>query len=218
MTEFLETRSMNLNVRVSPQTKRQLTDKAQQLGLNMTDYIYVVIAKSEAIATDLETLNAEKSELEQQVRLLQANLANAKKEAESNVAMLTTGKSKLEQQVLQLQTNLAHAKKEAESEVATLNTGKSKLEQQVRLLQANLANLKKEAENDVETLHEEKTKLQQQVRQLQANLARYENLVAPIAKEFIGLEVTNQHKQRVVMKDNFQVAELVFSNFKYKKS
>ena len=95
MTDFLETRSMNLNVRVSPQTKRQLTDKAQQLGLNMTDYIYVVIAKSEAVATDLEMLNAEKSKLEQHVRQLQANLANAKKEAESNVATLNTGKTKI---------------------------------------------------------------------------------------------------------------------------
>lgn len=185
MTDFLETRSMNLNVRVSPQTKMQLTQKAQQLGLNMTDYIYVVIAKSEAIETDLETLNADRSKLEQQVRLLHANLANAKKEAESNVA--------------------------------TLNTSKIKLEQQVRQLQASLANVKKEAENDIETLDEEKRKLQQQAQQLQTNLARYENLVAPIAKEFIGLEVTNQHKQRVVMKDNFQVAELVFSNFKYQK-
>jgi chromosome segregation ATPase len=218
MTEFLETRSMNLNVRVSPQTKMQLTEKAQEMGLNMTDYIYVVIAKSESVATNLDALNADKSKLEQQVRLLQANLTNAKKEAESNVATLNTSKSKLEQQALQLQANLTNAKKEAESEVAALNSSKMKLEQQVRQLQANIANVKKEAENDVETLNEEKAKLQQQVRQLQANLTRYENLVAPIAKEFIGQEVTNQHKQRVVMKDNFQVAELVFSNFKYKSN
>ena len=216
MTDFLETRSMNLNVRVSPQTKRQLTDKAQQLGLNMTDYIYVVIAKSEAVATDLEMLNVEKSKLEQHVRQLQANLANAKKEAESNIATLNTGKTKLEQQVSQLQTSLVNAQKEAEREVATLNTGKIKLEQQVRQLQSSLTNVKKEAENDMGTLHEEKARLQQQARQLQANLAQYENLVEPFAKEMIGQEITNQHKQRVVLKNKFEIAQFVFSNFKLK--
>ena len=217
MTDFLETRSMNLNVRVSPQTKRQLTDKAQQLGLNMTDYIYVVIAKSEAIATDLEMLNAEKNKLEQHIRQLQANLASAKKEADSSVATLNTGRIKLEQQVSQLQTSLVNAQKEAEREVATLNTGKIKLEQQVRQVQSSLTNVKKEAENDMGTLNEEKARLQQQARQLQANLAQYENLIEPFAKDMIGQEITNQLKQRVVLKNKFEIAQFVFSNFKLQK-
>ena len=74
MNDFLEARSMNLNVRVSPMMKMQLTEKVRKLGLNLTDYIYVAIAKSESMDTDIETLNTEKLKLQQQVRQLQSQL------------------------------------------------------------------------------------------------------------------------------------------------
>ena len=75
MTDFLEARSMNLNVRVSPMMKMQLTEKVRKLGLNITDYIYVTIAKSESMDSDMETLNAEKFKLQQQVKQLQATVS-----------------------------------------------------------------------------------------------------------------------------------------------
>lgn len=74
MTDFLEARSMNLNVRVSPMMKMQLTDKVRKLGLNITDYIYIAIAKSESMDNDVQMVNAEKIKLQQQVRQLQTNL------------------------------------------------------------------------------------------------------------------------------------------------
>lgn len=75
MTDFLEARSMNLNVRVSPMMKMQLTDKVRKLGLNITDYIYIAIAKSESMDNDVQMVNAEKIKLQQQVRQLQTALS-----------------------------------------------------------------------------------------------------------------------------------------------
>lgn len=75
MTDFLEARSMNLNVRVSPMMKMQLTEKVRKLGLNITDYIYIAIAKSESMDNDVQMVNAEKIKLQQQVRQLQATLS-----------------------------------------------------------------------------------------------------------------------------------------------
>ncbi len=118
MTDFLEARSMNLNVRVSPMMKMQLTEKVRKLGLNMTDYIYVAIAKSESMDNDVETLNAEK------------------------------------------------------------------------------------------------LKLQQQVRQLQTTLSRYENLVEPATKSYIGHEVRNSSNQLVKLNDKFDVLQMILNNFK----
>ena len=75
MENFLETRSMNLNVRVSPAMKLELTERAKRVGLNLTDFIYVAIAKSESMDSDVEVANAEKLKLQQQVKELQTRLS-----------------------------------------------------------------------------------------------------------------------------------------------
>ncbi len=119
MTDFLESRSMNLNVRVSPMMKMQLTERVKKLGINITDYIYVAIAKSESM------------------------------------------------------------------------------------------------DNDVETLNSEKLKLQQQVRQLQNQIKRYEDMVEPLV-DLIGKEITTSNNERIVLKDKFEILNLIVSSFKTK--
>ncbi|MBL7815204.1 MAG: hypothetical protein JNL70_09345 [Saprospiraceae bacterium] len=74
MMDFLESRSMNLNVRVSPMMKMQLTERVKKLGINITDYVYIAIAKSESMDCDVEQLNAENLKLQQQVKQLQNEL------------------------------------------------------------------------------------------------------------------------------------------------
>lgn len=75
MTDVLETRSMNLNVRVSPLMKLRLTDKAQKMGVNITDYIYVAIAGYESMGNNGQTVDTEKARLKQQVKELQTTLS-----------------------------------------------------------------------------------------------------------------------------------------------
>ena len=75
MNDFLEARTMNLNVRVSPMMKLELTERAKRIGLNITDFIYVAIAKSESMDRDTENVNAEKLKLKQQVKDLQSQLS-----------------------------------------------------------------------------------------------------------------------------------------------
>ena len=75
MNDSLEARTMNLNVRVSPMMKLELTERAKRIGLNMTDFIYVAIAKSESMDRDTENVNAEKLKLKQQVKDLQSQLS-----------------------------------------------------------------------------------------------------------------------------------------------
>ena len=120
MTNFLEARTMNLNVRVSPMMKLELTESAKRIGLNITDFIYIAIAKSESMDRDTEKVNSEK------------------------------------------------------------------------------------------------LKLQQQVKELQTSLSRYETIIAPLAKELVGVEITDPKGQRILMKDKFQLTELVFNNFQTK--
>ena len=117
MNDFLEARTMNLNVRVSPMMKLELTERAKRIGLNMTDFVYVAIAKSESMDRDTENVNAEK------------------------------------------------------------------------------------------------LKLQQQVRDLQSRLSRYDTLIEPLAKRLIGKEVIDKKGNRILVKDNFILAEIVFTNF-----
>lgn len=75
MNDFLEARTMNLNVRVSPMMKLELTERAKRIGLNITDFIYVAIAESESMDRDTENVNAEKLKLKQQVKDLQSQLS-----------------------------------------------------------------------------------------------------------------------------------------------
>ena len=117
MNDFLEARTMNLNVRVSPMMKLELTERAKRIGLNMTDFLYVAIAKSESMDRDTENVNAEK------------------------------------------------------------------------------------------------LKLQQQVKDLQSRFSRYETLIEPLAKRLIGKEVMDKKGNRILVKDNFTLAEIVFTNF-----
>ena len=108
---------MNLNVRVSPMMKLELTERAKRIGLNMTDFLYVAIAKSESMDRDTENVNAEK------------------------------------------------------------------------------------------------LKLQQQVRDLQSRLSRYDTLIEPLAKQLVGKEMTDTKGKRVLVKDNFHLAEILLANF-----
>ena len=68
-------------------------------------------------------------------------------------------------------------------------------------------------DRDTEKVNSEKLKLQQQVEELQTSLSRYETIIAPLAKELVGVEITDPKGQRILMKDKFQLTELVFNNF-----
>ncbi len=74
MNDVLEMRTTNLNIRISPILKSRLIERAANLGVNLTDYIYHAITKSETSNGTTERLTAERDALQAQLKKAQSDL------------------------------------------------------------------------------------------------------------------------------------------------
>jgi hypothetical protein len=89
MNDVLEMRTTNLNIRISPLLKSRLIERAAQLGVNLTDYIYHVITKSEMTNAPSQNLIAEHE-------ALQLALKKAQREVRRYDEMLATAVAQMQ--------------------------------------------------------------------------------------------------------------------------